>query len=65
LIEAPLTTVEAEVAGDTAYEVGTALLTFQNQNGTSQVSVKYIVVWKQDADGSWKWHRDIWNPMPR
>jgi ketosteroid isomerase-like protein len=65
LIAAPLTTVEAELLGDAAYEVGTALLTFQSQGSTSQISVKYIVVWKQDADGSWKWHRDIWNPTPR
>lgn len=65
LSEAPLNTVEAELLGDAACEVGTAQLTFQGQNGTSQISVKYIVVWKRDADGSWKWHRDIWNPAPR
>jgi ketosteroid isomerase-like protein len=65
LIDAPLTTVEAEVLGDAACEIGTAELTFKNQAGTSQILVKYIVVWKQEDDGSWKWHRDIWNPMPR
>ena len=65
LSEAPLTTVEAEMIGDAAYEVGTAELTFHAQSGTSQISVKYVVVWKQDADGSWKWHRDIWNPTPQ
>jgi len=65
LSAAPLTTVEAEMLGDAAYEIGTAQLTFQGPSGASQVSVKYIVVWKQDADGSWKWHRDIWNPTPR
>ena len=65
LIDAPLTTVEAEVLGDAACEIGTAELTFQSQGSTSQIHVKYIVVWKQEADGSWKWHRDIWNPMPR
>ena len=65
LSAAPLTTVEAEILGDTAYEVGTAELTFSGAGGSSQVSVKYIVIWKQEADGSWKWHRDIWNPSPR
>ena len=65
LSAAPLTTVEAEMLGDAAYEIGAAQLTFQGQGGTSQISVKYIVIWKQDADGSWKWHRDIWNPTPR
>jgi ketosteroid isomerase-like protein len=65
LSDAPLTTVEVEMLGNAAYEVGTAQLTFQGQSGTSQISLKYIVVWKQDTDGSWKWHRDIWNPTPR
>jgi ketosteroid isomerase-like protein len=62
LSDAPLTTVEAELVGDAAYEVGTAQLTFQGQSGTSQISVKYVGIWKQEANGSWKWHRDIWNP---
>ena len=63
--DAPLITVEAEMLGDAAYEIGTAQLTFGGQSGTSQISVKYVVIWKQEANGSWKWHRDIWNPTPR
>jgi ketosteroid isomerase-like protein len=63
--DAPLITVEAEMLGDAAYEIGTAQLTFVGQSGTSQISVKYVVIWKQEANGSWKWHRDIWNPTPR
>jgi ketosteroid isomerase-like protein len=27
-------------------------------------SVKYVVVWKKQADGSWKIFRDIWNSLP-
>ncbi len=65
LSDAPLITVEAEMLGDAAYEIGTAQLTFVGQSGTSQISVKYVVIWKQEANGSWKWHRDIWNPTPR
>ena len=64
LTDAPLTTVEAEMLGDAAYELGAARLTFQGEAGASHISAKYIVIWKQDADGSWKWHRDIWNPTP-
>jgi len=66
LIDAPLTTVEADVVGEAAYEVGTAELTFQSQGSTSQISVKYIPVWKQEADGSWKWHRidDVFSLIP-
>src|SRR5216683_1914188 len=59
LSDAPLITVEAEMLGDAAYEIGTAQLTFVGQSGTSQISVKYVVIWKQEANGSWKWHRDI------
>jgi ketosteroid isomerase-like protein len=65
LSDAPLTTVEAELVGDSPYEIGAAQLTFQSQTGSSQISVKYMVIWKQDVDGLWKWHRDIWNQTPR
>jgi len=65
LSAASLTTVEVEMLGDAASEVGNALLTFQNQTEVVQVAVKYIVIWKKDADGSWKWHKDIWNQTPR
>jgi uncharacterized protein (TIGR02246 family) len=55
-----LTTRELEVAGDWAYEQGTG--EFDTNGG--QVNVKYVVIWKKQADGSWKWHRDIWNMSP-
>ena len=28
------------------------------------VSVKYVVVWKKQKDGSWKISHDIWNSLP-
>jgi uncharacterized protein (TIGR02246 family) len=28
------------------------------------VTVKYVVVWKKQKDGSWKIFRDIWNSLP-
>jgi uncharacterized protein (TIGR02246 family) len=51
-----LTTLDLQLAGDTAYEVGEAQLTLQS--GTA--AVKYVVVWKK-VDGRWSLHRDIWN----
>jgi ketosteroid isomerase-like protein len=51
-----LDTVDLEMAGDTAYEVGEAVLTLAK--GTA--AVKFVVVWKQ-VDGQWRLHRDIWN----
>jgi uncharacterized protein (TIGR02246 family) len=51
-----LDTVDLEIAGDTAYEVGEALLTLESGAAT----VKYVVVWKK-VGGQWRLHRDIWN----
>ena len=53
-----LHSVSVDVLGDTAYEIGRAEIT----TGAGAVSVKYVVVWKQE-DGSWKWHVDIWNAV--
>jgi ketosteroid isomerase-like protein len=60
LLGATLNTLDLEVAGDTAYEVGEAQL--ETTNGPAKV--KYVVVWRQREDGIWRLHRDIWNSMP-
>ena len=62
---AALTTVEVGRSGDVAYEVGKVSLTIQpvGKEPTTAVA-KYVVVWKRQADGSWKLHRDIWNSLP-
>jgi len=51
-----LNTVDLEIAGDTAYEVGEAILTL----AASSATAKYVVVWK-NVGGRWRLHRDIWN----
>ena len=51
-----LQTLELEVAGDVAHEVGEAHLTLASGSAVA----KYVVVWKK-ADGQWRLHRDIWN----
>jgi ketosteroid isomerase-like protein len=53
-----LETLELELCGDMAYEVGKA--TLSGEGGAVADVVKFVVVWKQE-DGQWKWHRDIWN----
>ena len=55
-----LTSDEVEVLGATAYEQGRFAF------GTSQGPArgKYIVVWRREPDGEWRWHRDIWNLSP-
>lgn len=64
-----LTTVEVEVSGDFAVEVGNYSISVQPPGmGPMTDRGKYAVVWKQQPDGSWKLHRDIWNtdmPMPQ
>jgi ketosteroid isomerase-like protein len=53
----PLTSVSIQIVGDTAYEIGRAVI---HRKDAPAINVKYVVVWKQE-DGVWKWHVDIWN----
>jgi ketosteroid isomerase-like protein len=55
-----LETVDAEILGDTAIEIGRAEL--RTSHPASPTVVKYVVVWKRE-DNAWKWHVDIWNAM--
>lgn len=57
---AKLSTVDLQVFGDTLVEEGRAELRVAGTD--APVSVKYIVVWRQE-DGDWKWHVDIWNAI--
>lgn len=60
-----LTTTDVERAGDAAWETGKVELVLRAEGKPdSSASAKYLVVWKQQADGSWKLHRDIWNDLP-
>lgn len=58
-----LTTMEVSTHGDDASEVGTYEFEVQSPDGTiaAHDHGKYIVLWKRDANGQWKWHRDIYN----
>jgi uncharacterized protein (TIGR02246 family) len=49
-------TVDLQLAGDLACEVGRATLDLPAGPST----VKFVVVWKKE-DGQWRVHRDIWN----
>ncbi|MEW6271389.1 MAG: SgcJ/EcaC family oxidoreductase [Thermodesulfobacteriota bacterium] len=62
---AVLTTVDVGRSGDVAYEAGNVSLTIDPAGGEpTTAAAKYVVVWKREADGSWKLHRDIWNSLP-
>ena len=53
-----LNSVETQVAGDFAYNVGTYIL----MAGDTQVdSGKYMETWHRGKDGQWRYSNDIWN----
>ena len=57
-----LQTLELEEMGDIAVERGAATIDIQGEVGqTIQASAKFIVMWKLQADGTWKWHWDCFN----
>ena len=57
-----LQTLELEEMGDRAVERGAFTIDIQGEGGqTMQASGKYIVFWRRQADGAWKWHWDCWN----
>jgi uncharacterized protein (TIGR02246 family) len=60
-----LNTLELEVTGNKASEVGTFSLTAPDgKGGRVTANGKYIVLWRRDGDGIWRLHRDIWNNDP-
>jgi uncharacterized protein (TIGR02246 family) len=47
---------------DAAHEIGTASLTIEPEGGEPTTdSVKYVVVWRREASGEWRYAVDIWN----
>jgi uncharacterized protein (TIGR02246 family) len=62
-------TEDVMVGGDLAVETGTFEGTFQPKGGKEMKDKgKYVVVWKRQADGSWKIVRDVANsdaPPPK
>ena len=60
--DAELRTVELIEKGDVVEEVGNYRLKIQPEGQSPfEDKGKYIVLWKQGADGKWRLHRDIWN----
>ena len=55
------TRVEVAASRDLAFDVGTFVLTLDDEKGTSMaIPGKYVVVWKK-LDGEWKAEADIFN----
>ena len=57
-----LQTMDLEDHGDTAIERGAATLDIQAEEGkTIQATAKFVVIWKRQDDGAWKWDVDCFN----
>ena len=57
-----LHTKRVEASGDLAAELGTGELIGESESGQgSTIQVKYVVVWRRHAGGSWQDAVDIWN----
>jgi uncharacterized protein (TIGR02246 family) len=63
-----LTTVNLDEQGDTAIDTGAAVAVIQPPGAQSmEASAKFVVIWRRQADGSWKMAVDCFNwdaPMP-
>jgi ketosteroid isomerase-like protein len=61
-------TLELTADGKIAYEIGSYDMTItMPPTGEMKDTGKYIALWRQQADGSWKVHAETWNtnnPMP-
>ena len=59
-----LDTLDVQSGTDLAYDIGNATMIIQPQGGKAATdTVKYVVVWKRQPDGSWKLAADIWNSL--
>ena len=57
-----LQTLDMEEMGDRAMERGAAQVEIQGEGGqTTQASAKFVVLWRRQADGTWKWDWDCFN----
>ncbi len=62
------TPTDVQASGTIGYEIGTYAMTFDvPKMGAVQDKGKYVTVWSQKPDGSWKLKSEIWSsdmPMP-
>ena len=59
-----LESVELDIVGDIASEIGYGTLDMAPPGGGQETEqVKFLVVWKRSGD-QWRLHRDTWNARP-
>ena len=59
-------TVELEVYGKAAYELGSFGQCMRPRAGGELIAeqARYMAIWKQEGDGTWRLHRFLWAPLP-
>ena len=61
-----ITSVEIKIIGEFAYDYGYYEISGSNNGEAWGPNYgKYLIVWKQEKDGSWKMHLDMWNSRPK
>ncbi|HZB94354.1 MAG TPA: hypothetical protein VE268_00195, partial [Herpetosiphonaceae bacterium] len=60
-------TVEIEVYGKAAYELGSFSQRMRPHAGGELIAdqARYMAIWKEEADGTWRLHRFLWAPLPQ
>ena len=56
-----LQTLDLDEKGDTVIETGTSTVIAMGERGPVTSTGKYLVVWKRQPDGTWKYAVDIFN----
>lgn len=60
--DAVLKPVELNQVGNEVHEIGNYALKIQPEGQKPfEDKGKYVVIWKQEPEGTWKLHRGIWN----
>ena len=57
---------ETTVADDQMFERTSVSITIVPKESGARIQddMRTLTIWKRQADGSWKLHRDIWNSLP-
>lgn len=61
-VKVTVTTMDVWLDGDTAYETGRYVYKYQENGKPVTEEGRYVTIWKQQADGSWKLTMDMGIP---
>ncbi len=62
--EVTFTTQELDIYGDIAYELGTFVQRYTDGGAEVTQRSRYMAVWRREDDGTWKYHRFLFNNLP-